>query len=163
MRKPARLSAWQNNIRDKKMRVLIQRVRSGRVNVDERVLAEIAAGLVILVGVGQTDGAEEAEYLAEKAAHLRIFEDQAGKTNLSVLDVGGEALVVSQFTLYADTRKGRRPSFVEAASPEAASPLVDRFARRLTALGVPTQTGSFGAHMLVEIVNDGPMTIFIER
>jgi D-tyrosyl-tRNA(Tyr) deacylase len=145
------------------MRILIQRVRSGRVRVDDHIQSEIAAGLVILVGVGQLDSTEEADYLAEKAAHLRIFEDQAGKTNLSVLDVGGEALVVSQFTLYADTRKGRRPSFVQAALPEAASPLIARFARRLNELGVPTQTGSFGAHMLVEIVNDGPMTIFIER
>jgi D-tyrosyl-tRNA(Tyr) deacylase len=145
------------------MRVLIQRVRSGRVQVGDRVQAEIAAGLVILVGVGQADGAEEADYLAEKVANLRIFEDEDGKTNLSVLDVSGGALVVSQFTLYADTRKGRRPSFVQAAPPEIASPLVDHFAQRLNTLGVPTQTGSFGAHMLVDIVNDGPMTIFIER
>ncbi len=145
------------------MRVLIQRVRSGRVRVGDRVQAEISAGLVILVGVGQDDGVEVADYLADKVANLRIFEDQDGKTNLSVLDVGGEALVVSQFTLYADTRKGRRPSFVQAALPETASPLVDRFARRLLTLGVPTQTGSFGAHMLVEIANDGPMTIYLER
>ncbi len=159
----ARSWAWQRTILDKLMRVLIQRVRSGRVRVDDLVQAEIAAGLVILVGVGQTDGPEEVDYLAEKVAHLRIFEDEAGKTNLSILDVGGEALVVSQFTLYADTRKGRRPSFVQAASPESASPLVDRFARQLNALGIPTQTGSFGAHMLVEIANDGPMTIYMER
>jgi D-tyrosyl-tRNA(Tyr) deacylase len=145
------------------MRVLIQRVCSGRVRVGDRVQAEISTGLVILVGVGQDDSAEVADYLADKVANLRIFEDQDGKTNLSILDVGGEALVVSQFTLYADTRKGRRPSFVQAALPEMASPLVDQFSQRLLALGIPTQTGSFGAHMLVEIANDGPMTIYLER
>ena len=145
------------------MRILIQRVLSGRVRVDGRVLAEIGAGLVILVGVGHADGPHDADYLAEKTAHLRIFEDGGGKSNLSVLDTRGEILVVSQFTLYADTRKGRRPSFVQAAPPEEASLLVDHYARRLAELGIPTQTGSFGAHMSVEIVNDGPMTIFIER
>ncbi len=126
------------------MRVLIQRVRSGRVQVGDRVQAEIAAGLVILVGVGQADGAEEADYLAEKVANLRIFEDEDGKTNLSVLDVSGEALVVSQFTLYADTRKGRRPSFVQAAPPETASPLVDRFAQRLNTLGSRPRPAALG-------------------
>ena len=163
MQSPVRSSAWLGGSRRDKMRVLIQRVRSGRVRVGDHVQAEISAGLVILVGVGQDDGEEVADYLADKVANLRIFEDQDGKTNLSILDVGGEALVVSQFTLYADTRKGRRPSFVQAALPETASPLVDRFARRLLALGIPTQTGSFGAHMLVDIANDGPMTIYLER
>lgn len=145
------------------MRVLLQRVRRGAVRVDNEIVAEIGRGLVILVGVGPDDGEEEARYLAEKAANLRIFEDKEGKINLSLLDVDGEALVVSQFTLYADTRKGRRPSFTDAASPEVASPLVDRFAELLAEQGAPTQTGEFGAHMLVEIANDGPVTIWLER
>jgi D-tyrosyl-tRNA(Tyr) deacylase len=118
---------------------------------------------VILLGIGHGDGEEQAQYLAEKIANLRIFEDEEGKINRSVLDIGGAAIVVSQFTLYADTRKGRRPSFTDAAPPEVASPLVDRFAQMLDEQGVPTQTGEFGAHMLVEIANDGPVTIFLER
>lgn len=145
------------------MRALLQRVKNGRVIVAGHVLAEIGPGLVILLGVGPQDGEQQASYLAEKCANLRIFEDEAGKINRSILDVGGEALVVSQFTLYADTRKGRRPSFTGAAPPEIASPLVERFAELLRAEGVPTQTGEFGAHMLVEIVNDGPVTIWMER
>lgn len=145
------------------MRVLLQRVSHGRVSVDGEPVAQIGAGLVILVGVGPDDGEEQARYLAEKIANLRIFEDSEGKLNLSLLDVGGEALVVSQFTLYADTRKGRRPSFTAAAPPEFASPLVDRFAGMLRDLGVATQSGAFGAHMLVEIHNDGPVTIWMER
>lgn len=145
------------------MRVVLQRVRNGRVKVNQDTLAEIGPGLVIFLGVGHGDSEQEAQYLAEKIANLRIFEDQEGKMNLSVLDVGGEAIVVSQFTLYADTRKGRRPSFTAAAPPEIASPLVDRFADLLAQQGVPTQTGDFGAHMLVEIANDGPVTIWIEK
>jgi D-tyrosyl-tRNA(Tyr) deacylase len=145
------------------MRVILQRVRSGRVSVEDRVIAEIGRGLVILVGVGHEDSEAEARWLAEKCAGLRIFEDQAGKSNLSIQDVDGEAIVVSQFTLYADTRKGRRPSFVRAAPPEIAEPLVQRFAELLGAQGVPTMTGQFGAHMLVEIDNDGPVTIMLER
>ena len=145
------------------MRVVLQRVSHGRVTVAGRVAAEIGRGAVLLVGVGHGDGDQQIEYLVEKIANLRIFEDEAGKMNLSLLDVGGAALVVSQFTLYADTRKGRRPSFTDAALPEAASPLVDRFAERLSRLGVPVQTGEFGAHMLVEIHNDGPVTIVLER
>jgi D-tyrosyl-tRNA(Tyr) deacylase len=120
-------------------------------------------GLVILLGIGHGDGEEQAQYLAEKIANLRIFEDEEGKINRSVLDVGGAAIVVSQFTLYADTRKGRRPSFTGAAPPEVASPLVDRFAQMLVEQGVPAQTGEFGAHMIVEISNDGPVTILLER
>lgn len=145
------------------MRAVLQRVRNGRVKVNQDTLAEIGPGLVILLGVGHGDSEQEAQYLAEKIANLRIFEDQEGKMNLSVLDVAGEAIVVSQFTLYADTRKGRRPSFTAAAPPEIASPLVDRFADLLAQQGVPTQTGDFGAHMLVEIANDGPVTIWIEK
>ena len=145
------------------MRVVVQRVSEGRVSVAGEVIAEIGKGLVILVGIGPEDGESQAQYLAEKIANLRIFADAEGKTNLSCLDVGGEAIVVSQFTLYADTRKGRRPSFVNAAPPEIAEPLVERFAGMLEAQGVPTQTGEFGAEMLVEIDNHGPVTIFIER
>ena len=145
------------------MRTVIQRVGHAAVVVDGRRVAEIGPGMVILVGVGPGDGEQQARYLAEKIANLRIFEDEAGKINRSLLDVGGEAIVVSQFTLYADTRKGRRPSFTDAAPPEVASLLVERFAALLEEQGVPTQTGEFGAHMLVEIANDGPVTIWMER
>ena len=145
------------------MRIILQRVTFGRVSVDGRTLAQIGSGLVILVGIAPGDGEEQARYLAEKAANLRIFEDEAGKMNLSILEAGGEAIVVSQFTLYADMRKGRRPSFTDAALPEVASPLVERFAALLRQQGVPTQTGEFAAHMLVEIHNDGPVTIVMER
>ena len=145
------------------MRALLQRVSSGRVSVDGQTIAQIGRGLVILLGVGHDNTEEQVIYLAEKIANLRIFEDETGKTNLSVLDVGGEAIVVSQFTLYADTRKGRRPSFINAADPEVAAPLVERFAELLRVHGVPTQAGQFGAHMLVEIHNDGPVTIWLEK
>ncbi len=144
------------------MRLVMQRVRSGKVLVGGHTLAEIGPGVVILLGIGPADGEAQARLLTEKIAHLRIFEDDQGKMNRSVLDMGGEALVVSQFTLYADTRKGRRPSFTDAALPQAARPLVDRFAELLRQQGVPTQTGEFGAHMLVEINNDGPATIWLE-
>lgn len=141
----------------------MQRVNSGKVAVEGRTIAEIDLGVVILLGIGHGDGEEQARYLANKIATLRIFEDEEGKINRSLLDVGGAAIVVSQFTLYADTRKGRRPSFTDAAPPEIASPLVERFAALLAEQGVPTQTGEFGAHMLVEIANDGPVTIWMER
>lgn len=145
------------------MRVLLQRVQRASVQVNGETVAQIGQGLVLLLGVAAGDGEEQIAYLTNKVANLRIFEDEAGKMNRSLLDVGGEAIVVSQFTLYADTRKGRRPSFTDAASPEIADPLVNRFAERLAALGVPTRQGVFGAHMLVEIYNDGPVTIFLER
>ena len=145
------------------MKLVIQRVRRGSVSVDGRKVAGIQRGLVILVGVGSDDTREDAEWLAEKCAYLRIFEDIEGKTNLSIKDVEGEALVVSQFTLYADTRKGRRPSFIHAALPEVAEPLVNVFAESLKTFGIPVQMGVFGAHMLVEIENDGPVTILLER
>jgi D-tyrosyl-tRNA(Tyr) deacylase len=115
------------------------------------------------LGIGEDDGEEQARYLTQKIANLRIFEDDDGKMNRSVLDIGGKAIVISQFTLYADTRKGRRPSFTDAALPETASPLVERFVELLEEQGVPTQTGVFGAHMLVDIANDGPVTIWMER
>ena len=145
------------------MRVVLQRVTHASVAVDGRVIAEIKDGVVLLVGIGPQDGEAEAGYLAEKIANLRIFADEQGKINRSLLETAGEAIVVSQFTLYADAGKGRRPSFTDAAPPEVARPLVERFARLLREQGVPTQTGSFGAHMLVEIANDGPVTLWLER
>ncbi len=145
------------------MRALIQRVSYGSVTVNGEVIAKIGAGLVILLGIGHGDSAEQAAFLAEKIATLRIFEDEQGKINRSVLDAGGEAIVVSQFTLYADARKGRRPSFTDAAPPEIASPLVDYFATLLRDQGVPTQQGRFGAEMRVEIHNNGPVTIWLEK
>ncbi|WKZ36055.1 MAG: D-aminoacyl-tRNA deacylase [Anaerolineales bacterium] len=145
------------------MRALIQRVSQAGVTVNEQTISSIGKGLLILLGVGHGDGDEQAKFLAEKAANLRIFEDEHGKTNLSVLDVKGEAIVVSQFTLYADTRKGRRPSFIDAALPDVAKPLVNRFIEFLRGHGVPTQAGQFGAHMEVEIHNDGPVTIWLEK
>ena len=145
------------------MRALIQRVRHGSVTIADQRVAEIARGLVILLGVGPQDDEQKAALLARKIALLRIFEDEQGNMNLSVLDVKGAAIVVSQFTLYADTRKGNRPSFTDAALPALASPLVDRFVDYLKEQGVPTQTGEFGAHMLVDIENDGPVTIWLEN
>jgi D-aminoacyl-tRNA deacylase len=145
------------------MRALLQRVKHSSVSVDGQTVASIGPGLVILLGIGHADTQEQVDYLAEKIATLRIFEDEAGKFNLSIKDKGGEAIVVSQFTLYADTRKGRRPSFTDAAPPEVAAPLVEAFAASLRTQGVPTQVGVFGAHMLVDIENDGPVTIWLER
>ena len=145
------------------MRLLIQRVSRASVTVEQKTISSIGNGLLILLGVGHGDGEEQAVFLAEKTANLRIFEDAQGKTNLSILDVKGEAIVVSQFTLYADTRKGRRPSFIDAALPAAAAPLVERFVELLRGHGVPTRTGQFGAHMQVEIHNDGPVTIWLEK
>ncbi len=151
------------------MRALLQRVSHASVSVasrpggEPRAISEIGKGLLILLGVGHGDGEEQARFLAEKVATLRIFEDDQGKTNLSVLDVKGEALVVSQFTLYADARKGRRPSFTDAAAPELAAPLVERFVELLRGQGVPTQTGQFGEHMSVDLRNEGPVTIWLEK
>lgn len=144
------------------MRAVIQRVNYGKVVVEGETVASIQKGLVILLGIGPEDDAAKAAALAKKIAQLRIFEDDQDKMNLSLLDVKGEAIVVSQFTLFADTRKGNRPAFVSAAKPELAKPLVDQFIADLQALGVPTQSGVFGAHMLVSLENDGPVTILLE-
>jgi len=144
------------------MRAVIQRVRQGRVSVGGQVVGETGPGLVILVGIGPGDDEQTARKMAQKIANLRIFTDEQDKMNLSVLNIKGSALVISQFTLYADTRKGNRPSYFEAAPPEVASPLVDRFSEILSELGVPCAQGEFGAHMLVEIKNDGPVTIWLE-
>ena len=145
------------------MRVVIQRVSKASVSVDEEVVGAIGAGVVVLVGATHADTPSEAEWLASKTARLRIFEDADGRMNTSLLDVEGEALVISQFTLYADARKGRRPSYTDAAPPEVAEPLVEHFAKALSATGIPVQTGVFGAYMQVEIHNDGPVTIILEH
>jgi D-tyrosyl-tRNA(Tyr) deacylase len=145
------------------MRAILQRVKRGSVTVNGQRVAEIGPGLVVLVGVGHADTVAQADWMAEKVANLRIFEDAEGKMNRSVLETGGSVLVVSQFTLYANAEKGRRPSFIEAAAPEHAEPLVAHFADRLKSLGVPVQTGVFRAEMLVEIHNDGPVTIVLEK
>jgi len=131
--------------------------------VDNKVVASIHRGLVVLLGVSPTDTSQDAQALAEKVVNLRIFEDDAGKMNLSCLDVNGEILAVSQFPLYADPRRGRRPSFTGAAKPDLAEPLCERFVESLRAMGVSAQTGVFGAHMLVDLVNDGPVTILLEQ
>lgn len=145
------------------MRAILQRVRYGNVTVGDEVVGQIGPGYVILVGVTHGDGPAEVKKLAEKTVHLRVFEDEQGKMNLSALDTGAEVLVISQFTLYADARKGRRPSFTDAALPTIAEPLVTQFAAQLQALGVKkVATGVFGAHMLVHIENDGPVTIILD-
>ncbi len=144
------------------MRAILQRVTGGSVTVAGEKVAQINFGYVILLGVGPEDTPEIARELAEKAAYLRVFEDDAGKMNRSLLDVNGEAIVVSQFTLYADTSRGRRPSFINAAKPELAEPLVEVFIARLREFGISTQQGVFGAHMVVDIRNDGPVTILLE-
>jgi D-tyrosyl-tRNA(Tyr) deacylase len=145
------------------MRALLQRVVSGKVIVDGVVVAEIGRGLIIFIGVREGDTEEQALYIATKTASLRIFEDTRGINNLSIVDVHGSALVVSQFTLYADANKGRRPSFSDAASPDLAAPLIDTFGQTLRDLNIPTQTGIFGARMQVDIHNDGPVTIWLEN
>jgi len=144
------------------MRALIQRVTQAAVHVEGQTVGAIGQGLVILLGISDSDTAATAESLAHKIAQLRIFGDSEGRFNFCAADVGAAALVISQFTLYADTRKGRRPSLTQAAKPEVAAPLVERFAQALDAHGVPVKRGVFGAHMLVEIHNDGPVTIWLD-
>jgi D-tyrosyl-tRNA(Tyr) deacylase len=143
------------------MRAVCQRVSEARVRVDDVVRGEIETGLVVLVGIARGDAPVDAERLAGKIARLRIFPDDRGKFDRSVVDVGGAALVVSQFTLIADTRKGNRPSFVDAASPEEAEPLYEELCKALCREGVPVETGIFGALMALELVNDGPVTIVL--
>jgi D-aminoacyl-tRNA deacylase len=144
------------------MRIVLQRVLRASVTVDGESVASIGSGLLLLVGAEERDDTAVAQRLAAKCAEMRIFRDDEGKFNRSLLETEGEALVVSQFTLLADVRRGRRPSFTRAAAPELAEPLVEAFAERLRGLGVPTQTGRFGAHMDVELLNDGPVTIVID-
>ncbi len=144
------------------MRLVIQRVTRASVAVEDQIVGNCGVGLCILAGVKIGDTPAEAKWLANKVANLRVFEDAAGKMNLSLLEVKGEALVVSQFTLYADAQRGRRPDFIDAARPEQAEPLIEYFVDQLRAAGVPTQTGVFRALMQVEIHNDGPVTILLD-
>lgn len=144
------------------MRIVVQRVTRARVLIENVVTASIGAGLVVLVGVAKTDSPADAEYLAEKTAGLRVFTDNNGKMNLSVRDTGGAVLIVSNFTLYGDTRKGRRPSFDLAASPEEARPLYDYFVQRMKLTGLPVAAGVFQAHMEVLLENSGPVTLICE-
>lgn len=144
------------------MRAVIQRVASAQVRVDGQVVGQIGLGFLVLLGIAHADGDEEALYLARKITGLRVFEDNDGKMNLALGDVGGSVLAVSQFTLYGEVRKGRRPSFIDAARPEHAEPLYQRFCRMLAAEGVAVQQGVFQAHMEISLVNDGPVTIWMD-
>jgi len=145
------------------MRAVVQRVTEASVTIDGRVTGEIGPGVVVLLGIREGDTEAEAKWLADKVAHLRIFPNAAGKFDRSLLDTGGSALVVSQFTLYGDARKGRRPDFTQAARPDVAAPLIARFIEYLQAAGVPTASGEFQAMMLLKIFNDGPVTIILEK
>ncbi len=144
------------------MRALLQRVTSGQVSINGKVVGRTSKGLVIFLGVRHTDTIDDARYLVDKCANLRIFEDNAGKMNLSLIDTQGSTLIISQFTLYADSKTGRRPSFFDAARPEIAIPLYETFIEEFRKLGIPTETGQFGADMQVEIHNDGPVTLMVE-
>ena len=144
------------------MRAVVQRVRSSRVVVDGKVVGEIDRGLLVLLGIRTGDTIDQARWLADKVVGLRILEDEQGKMNVSVADAGGSVLVVSQFTLYGDCSKGRRPSFIDAARPEDAEPLYEAFANAIRMDGVPVATGQFGAMMQVELVNDGPVTVILD-
>ncbi len=144
------------------MRAVVQRVTESRVIVDDQIVGQIGKGFMVLLGVSCRDGMEDVKYMAEKVVNLRVFEDADEKMNLSLLDVGGELLVVSQFTLYGDCRKGRRPSFIEAARPEQANELYENFVEECRRLGVKTETGTFQADMKVDILNDGPVTLIVD-
>jgi len=144
------------------MRAVVQRVSRAQVVVDQEVVGQIDRGLLVLLGVAHGDTVEQARWLADKIVSLRIFADDEGKMNRGLADVGGESLVVSQFTLYGDCQKGRRPSFVDAAPPEIAIPLYEEFLNAMRALGIRTASGRFGARMQVELVNDGPVTLIVE-
>ncbi|HCQ03766.1 MAG TPA: D-tyrosyl-tRNA(Tyr) deacylase [Candidatus Latescibacteria bacterium] len=145
------------------MRVVLQRVSSASVRVDGNVIGDIGPGLVLLIGIHRDDTDEDMHYVMDKCVHLRIFSDETGKMNHSVLDMGGELLVVSQFTLYGDTRKGRRPGFDQAGRPDMAEPLYERAVARLRDHGLQVATGRFGANMQVDLINDGPVTLIIEH
>ena len=145
------------------MRVVLQRVTRASVTIDDRVAGKIGAGFLLLAGFTHGDTPAQVDWMAEKVAGLRLFSDADGKMNLALADVGGAVLVVSQFTLYGDAAKGRRPSFIDAAPPEVAIPLYERFLDRLRALGLPVEAGEFGADMKVELLNDGPVTLVLER
>ena len=144
------------------MRIVLQRVKQAQVQVDAELVGSIGAGLLLLVGVGKADDFSAVEFLANKVLNLRIFEDELGKMNRSILEVGGQLLAVSQFTLYGDTRKGRRPGFDAAALPEQAKPLFEQFVEMLRQSGLMVETGRFGAHMEVSLINDGPVTFILE-
>jgi D-tyrosyl-tRNA(Tyr) deacylase len=144
------------------MRVLLQRVSRARVTVEGRTVGQIGAGFLVLVGIGQGDSEAQVKQLAEKIVHLRVFGDDEGKMNRSLLDIHGALLVVSQFTLYANMQRGRRPSFIEAAPPALAEPLVERFKDALRTYHLPVEGGIFGASMSVELVNEGPVTIWMD-
>ena len=144
------------------MRAVVQRVSSSKVTVDGEVTGEINKGLLVLLGVTHEDTSKDVDYIIDKVLNLRIFEDENDKMNLSLKDIGGEVMAVSQFTLYGDARKGRRPSFSDAARPDVANPLYEEFVEKLRAQGITVGTGEFGAHMMVELTNDGPVTILLE-
>lgn len=154
--------AWASGAEQARLRAVLQRVTEARVEVDGQVVGAIGRGWLILLGVGHADTTAVADQLADKVAQLRCFEDAAGKTNLSIRDIGGAVLLVSQFTLYADMSRGRRPGFTNAAPPEVANTLVDYFGEALRRRELRVETGRFGAHMQVSLVNDGPFTIWLE-
>lgn len=144
------------------MRAVVQKVSSSKVTVDEEVVGQINQGLMVLLGVTHDDTSKDVDYMVDKITNLRIFEDAQGKMNLSLKDVNGEVLAVSQFTLYGDARRGRRPSFSDAARPEVANPLYEEFVQKVKNQGINVGTGKFGAHMMVDLTNDGPVTILLE-
>lgn len=144
------------------MRAVVQRVSRGKVTVEGQVVGQIGQGYVVLLGVAKEDTAEAADYLADKVAGLRVFEDEQGKMNRSILEAGGAVLAISQFTLYGDVRRGRRPGFDRAGRPEQAEPLYERFVAKLREQGLTVETGRFQTHMEVELVNDGPVTILVD-
>ena len=144
------------------MKLVIQRVSKAKVEVDNKIVGSIGKGFLVLVGITHTDTEKEADYLANKLCKMRIFEDENGRMSLSLKDVGGELLIVSQFTLYADCAKGNRPSFIEAARPEQATPLYEYFCKKCEEQGIKVEKGVFGAHMEVSLLNDGPVTIVLE-
>lgn len=144
------------------MRAVVQRIKSASVSIDQQIISSVGPGLLVFLGIARGDGPEDVSYLSDKIANLRVFEDKDGKMNRSVADISGEILIVSQFTLYGDCRKGRRPSFAAAAGPETAERLYDAFTEKMRAQGIPVRTGVFRAMMAVSLVNDGPVTLIIE-